>query len=383
MSGCADSDASNTAIWADGIHPTAAQAQVLAAAIKAQALDLAAGVWPPAGSTDLTAILVGTTAIWSEQFASLSLRTGGYATGSLTTGYNASTSRGTWAYNGENYMTTASTYPGLSAFTHTPNANFNWQATDATFPPLGMVDIIDAGLLLNCAYKYPAIQAAVGTVSGNTPYLGAFLSTAPSARFATPYLRRIRFKFRTMGSEDFPALWSGGEHYAVDIANPAFFHYEIDDVERFGSDTTATKVAISTHIDPGTGIVSAGGDYNTGVAVGPDVLQEIVILHTDTQILAWWNGALAWNITPPAGSAKVGDRHHVIVNEILNPTFHAYTAASPPAQIVVRSVEILKPAAVGLDMIPLTPPVPVITWGGSFPNGEFLLRRQPERRWRH
>lgn len=42
LTGWLDADASNTDYWADGIHPTVAECQIMAAAVKAQAFDLAA-----------------------------------------------------------------------------------------------------------------------------------------------------------------------------------------------------------------------------------------------------------------------------------------------------------------------------------------------------
>jgi hypothetical protein len=396
--------------------------------------------WPPANATNLAAVLAPCRTIWSDAFSSLSLRTGGYASG-LATGYNDPTSKGVWSFNGENYMNTAAQYQGSNSWSQMINGNFNWQATDAAFPQYALgalIDLTSSGLSLKASDQYPLIRAAVPAISGQVSYLASLLSTASAAKFATPYVRRVRFTLDTMGASDFSAIWSLGEHYALDINDTSFKHYEIDDFERFGGDSGLQSLAQTTHIDPGTGIVDGGGSFNTGVNIGPAVLHELVVLHTDSYINMWFDGVLRQQITTPANSAKANDRHHILLNMLAGVSWERYpgqftgsisgttltvtsidpttklatgqgitgagvtastsitalgtgtggtgtytvnnsqTVASSTLQaslvigtpsMTVRSVEILRPYGKATDLIPPAPPVPALTWGGSFPGG--------------
>lgn len=323
-------------------------------------------VWPPEGD-DLEAVLQGTSRIWHEPFEVLSLRTGGFATGSLTTGYNAPSSRGTWSVNGENFMTHSQRYRGLNSYSYTPNHAYNWQAIDPTFPPLGMCEITADGLLLRATGDYPAIRATLPLISGNVPYLSSFISTASSAKFTRPYVMRVIFRFMTMGPEEFPAIWTTGEHYALDIDDPTFKHYEVDLIERFGADYASDVVSIHTHINGS----SRGGQYDTNVPLGPDVENEITILHTEEHVKAWFNGVLRTTMVHPVGQQYPNDRDHVELNQLIGMTWRAYTATHPDALLLIRSVEVFKPATdTENDLIPPTPPVPVLSgFAGTLTNG--------------
>jgi len=443
----AASDAAGYTSAADAVHPTTlgqANRAVNLKPILRYGMGLApqvpSGSWPDSYATNLPTLVALSKSQWREPFSTLSLRTGGYASG-LNTGYNDPTSKGIWSFNGENYMNTAAQYPGANSWSQMVNGNFNWAATDPSFPAYGMgaiIDLTSAGAKLMGSDQYPLIRAVVPLISGQVPYLGSLLSSASAAKFATPYLRRIRFTLDTMGSADFSALWSLNEHYALDINDPSFKHYEIDDFERFGGDSGLQSLAQSTHIDPGTGIVDGGGSFNTGVNIGPSILHEIVVLHTDGYINMWFDGVLRQQITTPANSAKPNDRHHILLNMLAGLSWERYpgqftgsisgttmtvtsidpstklavgqtitgtgitggttisslgtgtggtgtytvnnsqTVASETMQasgvvgtpsITVPIIEILRPYGAALDLIPPTPPVPVVTWGGSFPNG--------------
>jgi len=53
---------------------------------------------------------------------------------------------------------------------------------------------------------------------------------------------------------------------------------------------------------------------------------------------------------------------------VASETMQASGVVGTPS-ITVPIIEILRPYGAALDLIPPTPPVPVVTWGGSFPNG--------------
>ena len=302
--------------------------------------------------TDLTSVLRGARVIWADYFSGLSLRTGGYASG-LTTGYNAPTSTGIWSQNGENYMNSPSTYADSNTWSNLINGNYNWQATDATFPSTGLVSVASGGLVLKATGGYSAIRNALPLMSGNVPYLGSLVSTASAVKLTTPFICRVKFTLDTMGAEDFPAIWLLNEHYALDINNAAFRHREIDLIERVGSDTAANHIASTIHTDPGTGsLVSSGGDYNTGTALGPSILNEVVAFVSDGLVLIWFNGVLRQTLYPPAGTAWTNDRFHVILALRIGMSWRAYPASAPDAQMTVRSVEFLRPFSLANDLIP-------------------------------
>lgn len=301
--------------------------------------------------TDLTSVLRGARVIWADYFTSYSRRTGGYASG-LTTGYNAPGSTGIWSSNGENFMNTASAVSNSGdSWSYLVNDNFNWTATDPTFP--GLTSLAAGGLVLKATGSYSPIRNSLTAISGHVPYLGSMVSTASAVKVTTPFICRVKFTLDTMGAEDFPAIWLLNEHYALDINNAAFRHREIDLMERFGSDTAANHIASTIHTDPGTGsLVSSGGDYNTGTAVGPSILNEVVAFVSDGMVMVWFNGVLRQTMYPPSGTAWTSDRFHVILGMRIGMSWRAYPAAAPDAQMTVKSVEFLRPFTSANDLLP-------------------------------
>jgi hypothetical protein len=301
--------------------------------------------------TDLTSVLRGARVIWADYFTSYSRRTGGYASG-LTTGYNAPGSTGIWSSNGENYMTSPSAVSNSGdSWSYLINDNYNWAATDPSFP--GLTSLAAGGLVLKSTGSYSAIRNSLPLISGNVPYLGAQVSTASAVKLTTPFICRAKFTLDTMGAEDFPAIWLLNEHYALDINNAAFRHREIDLMERFGNDTAANHIASTIHTDPGTGsLVSSGGDYDTGSAIGPSILNEVVAFVSDGMVLIWFNGVLRQTLYPPSGTAWANDRFHVLLEMRIGRSWKAYPATATDAQMTVRSVEFLRPFTLTNDLIP-------------------------------
>lgn len=327
-----------------------------------------AGAWPPS-SNDLATVLADTTRIWHEPFNVLSLRTGGHATGSTSTGYNAASSRGIWSPNGENYMNNALAYPGANSWSKSLNHLHDWQAIDPTFPPLALYDITAEGLELRATGNYPDIRASLAPISGNTSYLGAILTTASAAKFARPYVLQVVFTLKTMGAEEFPAIWTLGEHYALDINDPTFKHYEIDLFERFGADFASDLFSVHTHING----VSNGNNYDINTPIGPDVETTVTVLHTETELKVWRNGVHLATLAHPVGQQYPNDRDHILLNQLIGMSWRAYPATHADGVMVVRSVEVFKPEAVALDLIPPIPPVPVLSgFAGTLSNGANL-----------
>lgn len=170
---------------------------------------------PTVRSTATSDLLAGYNSIWVENFNSLSLRTGnvyidqssGYVTG-----------KGTWAPSGLNYMTTTKGYPdfGYGQFI---NPNFNYQAIDPTFPPLGMIDITANGLELNGSEAYPLVRGSFATVGGGQPpFLSALLYAGFSTKVGIPYAVRVNMTVTTNNFE-FPAAWSLGSLYNGTVSN--------------------------------------------------------------------------------------------------------------------------------------------------------------------
>jgi hypothetical protein len=123
-------------------------------------------------------------------------------------------------------------------------------------------------------------------------------------------------------------------------------------MERFGDDTAANHIASTIHTDPGTGsLVSSGGDYNTGSAIGPGILQEVVGFKSDGLDMAWFNGVLRQTLYPPAGTAWANDRFHLAMGMRIGRSWKAYPASAPDAQMTVRSVEFLRPFSLANDLL--------------------------------
>ena len=304
--------------------------------------------------TDLASVLRGAQRLFYTDFSSLSLRTGGYASG-LTTGYNDPASTGLLSQNGENYMNS----PGSVAesdvtWSQLINGNYsNWRTLDPTFPSTGLVSSTANGLALKATGGYSAIRNSLPLMSSNVPYLGSWVCTASALKITPPFLCRVKFTLDTMGAEDFPFIALFGEHYALDVNNPAFRHREFDLMERFGDDTAANHIASTIHTDPGTGsLVSSGGDYNTGSAIGPGILQEVVGFKSDGLDMAWFNGVLRQTLYPPAGTAWANDRFHLAMGMRIGRSWKAYPASAPDAQMTVRSMEFLRPFSLANDLIP-------------------------------
>jgi len=378
---------------------------------------------PTIEATASSDLLSGYVSKWSDSFASLSLRTGNVY--GDTFGYNDPAAKGTWSPCGLNYMTSTGGYPdfGYGFFV---NPNFNWQATDATFPPLGMIDITANGVVLKGTDQYPAIRALLPLTAGLPPFLSALISTTQSMKIGLPYARRVRFTLNSANASDFPAVWGLGNLYNGDAYRP---HYEIDDFERFGADWTVSTSSQNTHISNGITMTGGGGNFDTGTTIAGGVQVETVIV----------NGILTQKVAVPAG-ASATDLYHAILNMAVGMSWERYpglftgsitattltvTSIDPSTKlaigqtitgagvtggttitalgtgtggigtytvnnsqtvvsetlqaspligspsITIRSVEILAPTSNTTGLFPPTPPVPVVTWGGSFPGGSI------------
>lgn len=313
---------------------------------------------------DSASLIEGWETKWQDNFASLSLRTGGYYSGN-TTGYNDPSAKGTWAPNGLHYMTSQNAYGdfGYGAFI---NPNYNWQAIDPTFPPLGMIDITASGLVLKGSDQYPLVRASLNQVAGQAPFLSSLVSTTQSMKIGVPYARRVRFTLNSAGAYDFPAVWGLGDRYNGDLSKP---HYEVDDFERFGSNYNNNTSSQHTHIHNGTSMIDAGGNYDTGTVLAGGAEIETLVVHQSDYIWMFTNGALTYKNPVPAG-ADATDLHHVILNMAVGLSWESYPAGSIGSpSITIRSVEILAPSSNTTGIFPAAPPVPVLTWGGSFTGG--------------
>lgn len=155
---------------------------------------------------------------WFDGFTNLSRRQGTYRSGDAT-GYNDATSKGVWAFCGENDMssTKGGFYSGGQDFFVNPS--FNWQGLDSTYPHLGQVDITSLGLKLQGSGDYPAVrQSGYGIIvpGGGHPYLGASISTPQAAKVGPPGAHRFRFTVTGSLQDNvysFPAAWALGDRY--------------------------------------------------------------------------------------------------------------------------------------------------------------------------
>lgn len=166
---------------------------------------------PRLNSTLSQDLLSGYSTVWSDNFTSLSFRTGGNFTGQ-SSGYV--TGKGTWAPAGLSYMTDSKGYGdfGYGVFIrHT----YNFQAIDPTFPPLGMLDITSDGVILKGSDQYPLVRAGLFKYRGSKDmYLSSLISTTYSAKIKPPYARRVRWTLNSADRNDFPAVWGLGNLYA-------------------------------------------------------------------------------------------------------------------------------------------------------------------------
>lgn len=150
--------------------------------------------------------------VWSDNFASLSLRTGLVYSGN-TTGYNAPTSKGTWAPLGHSYMTDPS---GIADFGYGYflNPAFDRSGTDPSFPPLQMLDITTDGFVLKASESYPLIRASMPTTGGHPSFLSSMVSTTQSMKLQPPYAREYTFTVNNQTSPaKFPAAWGLSDLY--------------------------------------------------------------------------------------------------------------------------------------------------------------------------
>ena len=373
--------------------------------------------------------------VWQDTFQSLSLRTGGYYSGT-TTGYNDPGAKGTWAFDPQSYMTSPTGYAGFGKDFFI-NANYNWQAIDPTFPPLGMADITADGLYLFGSENYPAIRATLPAPFGIVPFLAPHLGTTQSMKVGFPFARKWLFTLPSTGSYDFPALWSLGDHYNGNPAHPN--HQEWDDFERFGVefvDASSSQGELLLSITGGT----HGIKFNTGIAIAGGAQTELTCVVFADRALFYTNGVLTLIAPHSPPGFDVYDLAHALVNFSVGMSFEAppgtcnvsitgttATITVPsgghidyavgqtiagsgiaPGTIIiagsgrgfggtatvnisqttagavnatlspvltqvpnmtVRSVQYLAPPTNISGIFPATPPVPVITWGGSYTGG--------------
>lgn len=152
---------------------------------------------------------------WFDGFTNLSRRQGTSRL-SDTTGYNAPTSKGVWAFAGENDMAARGGFytNGQDLFI---NAGYNWQSFDPTYPYLAQVDITANGLELFGSGDYPAVRAeAYKSIvpGGGHPYLSAHISTPQAAKIGPPGAHRFHFSIPgTDRAYSFPAVWALGDRY--------------------------------------------------------------------------------------------------------------------------------------------------------------------------
>lgn len=338
---------------------------------------------PTIAATASSDLLYGYNSIWSDSFASLSLRSGNVYSGQ-SSGYVTGT--GTWAPSGLNYMTPTTGYPdfGYGFFI---NPNFNWSPTDETFPPLGMINITSNGLELNASEGYPSIRAALPLTSGQPPFLSALLYSGFSTKVGIPYAVKVTGTITTNNFE-FPAWWQLGLLYTGVVSNivgsisattltvtspgtlyigtgmtvggagiSAFTqitaqltgtpggngtytvnhsltigseamtltptHNEIDYFERFGNSNISTITNQSTHITANAGQVNNGGAFNLG---GPSIyntpMEVLLVRHSDF-IYLFTNGVLVNKITEPAGF-YAQDLDSVVLNSGMGMSFEGY-----------------------------------------------------------
>ncbi len=318
---------------------------------------------PPLVSSTLSSdMLAGYERKWLEPFTSLSLRTGHKYTG---TGSGYATGKGIWASSGSNYMTLDKGWPDFGHgyfLRHT----YNWQALDPSFPPLAMIDITENGLLLKGSGDYLAVRQDLGA-GPNYKFLSSLVMSGYSAKIGLPYARRVNFTITT-GDNDhtFPAVWGLGEKYAMDSAK---LHYELDDFERFCNDYSINHTSAHTHLTiTGVGMVGGGGQFNTG-ATTVGVPMETVVVHTNDYAYFYANGIFVFKILLPATHDQT-DLHHTQLNMAVGCSWKAYPATSVGNPVLtVRSVEILAPVSNTTGVFPPAPPLPLVTWGGSFAGG--------------
>ena len=290
---------------------------------------------------------MGMYVVWSDFFESLVFTRTGFKYTNNASGLF--TGLGTWASAGQTYMNQDQGFAGFGRDYFVRN-DYNWQAIDPSFPPLGMIDIGIDGVELHGSEAYPLVRAAVPGSSSTAPlFLSSLIMSGYSAKIATPFARRIRWTLDSNGDGryDFPAVWGLGQLYA---GYPAFPHQEFDDFEKFGVDNPVSVVSQGVFM-PGR---IAGKLFDTGSPI-VDTLMETVIIATDDTAYFFVNGVYNVQISLGVGFINT-DLHHTELNMSTGFTFHDYpgtfTASIAGTTMTVTNVPHLGlPIAIGQAIV--------------------------------
>ena len=191
------------------------------------------------------------------------------------------------------------------------------------------------------------------------PYLSALVSSLYSAYIKPPFYRETVFTIPG-GTYDWSAVWGLG----IDTSSGQF---EIDDFDSLGPPTAADKLTGGLHTPQG----SLGYSYSTGtslagrqITLGMQVANGLVSYYYGGR-----TGVLVAQVACPGGSEWNQNQYYILDEDFGFPWIGYPQDITTQSSMTIRSVEYFAPPSNKSYTFPASPPVPAITWGGSFTGG--------------
>jgi hypothetical protein len=287
--------------------------------------------------------------IWSDEFTSLSLRTGGPTYDGLESG------SGTWSAPGASYSNDPR---GVAGYGHDWFTNPSFYGWPAGYPAHGQFAITSEGLRIRAEAPSPAMAAILPTIKprvrpstvggqGVAPWLAGQINSFHAVRIKPPFYFEARAKMPAGSGRPFPAIWLKTEARRV---NDHGMNYEIDIQEGFG-DSDRLHAGVHWDVSP------VGHDYHMQRAVdipaGLDLSASFNIWGcavTKERQIFFFNGVEVGRVETPA-NANVDQPYGIMLDVSAG---LPWNGGGPPSEgphdMIVRYVRLYAPDTDGLTL---------------------------------
>ena len=291
----------------------------------------------------VSTVPLGYRLVWSDEFKTLSLRTGGWTYNGLASG------SGIWSAPGASYT---SDPRGVEGYGYDWFINPSYDHWPVGYPVQGQFAITNEGLRIRAEAPWASMTAILPKIAqhgGITPWMSGQINSFHAVRIKPPFYFEARAKMPIGIGRPFPAIWLvTGAHRPY--PNDHGKEYEIDVHEGFG-DNTRLHSAIHwntspvTHDFPSRGVVDmpAGVDLSAGFNTwGCKVTKD--------QQIFFFNGVEVGRVETPS-TADSYQPYGIILNVSAGlPWDGGGPPSGGPHDMIVRYVRLYAPDTRGLTL---------------------------------